>query len=295
MRTRVASHGGSVLPVSDHLPGQPTSLPEVPLVRSWQKYVAEFLGTLILVFVGSVAILSTQVGGDARILGIAFGFGIALLAGLYAFGEVSGGHFNPIVSLGMFLDRRLSALDTIWYWIAQFLGAIAASLLILVLWADRDAVKATATTSASDARGFFLELIFSALFVAVILQVTRSDRYGASALVAIPLTLFAIHVALIPFTGSSVNPARTFGPDLVGATGWSDIWIYLLAPPAGAIIGWAVHMVTVRGDTSLRDDLSRAAGDMRKVEFDDIRQGPGQVPPPPSPDEPQNPQGPGQV
>jgi aquaporin Z len=276
MRTRVASHGGSVLPVSDHLPGQPTSLPEVPLVRSWQKYVAEFLGTLILVFVGSVAILSTQVGGDARILGIAFGFGIALLAGLYAFGEVSGGHFNPIVSLGMFLDRRLSALDTIWYWIAQFLGAIAASLLILVLWADRDAVKATATTSASDARGFFLELIFSALF-------------------AIPLTLFAIHVALIPFTGSSVNPARTFGPDLVGATGWSDIWIYLLAPPAGAIIGWAVHMVTVRGDTSLRDDLSRAAGDMRKVEFDDIRQGPGQVPPPPSPDEPQKPQGPGQV
>jgi aquaporin Z len=262
-------------------------------VKSWQKYVAEFLGTLILVFGGSVAILSSS-GSDAR-LGIAFGFGISLLAGLYAFGEVSGGHFNPIVSLGMFLDRRLSALDTIWYWISQFLGAIAASLLVLVLWADRDAVKATATTSSSDARAFFLELIFSAIFVAVILQVTRSDRYGASALVAIPLTLFTIHVALVPLTGSSVNPARTFGPDLVGATGWSDIWIYLLAPPAGAIIGWAVHMVTVRGDTSLRDDLARAAGDMRRVEFDDVRQGPGQVPPPPSPDEPENPAGPGQV
>jgi len=260
-------------------------------MKSWQKYVAEFLGTLILVFGGSVAILSNSAGD----LGVAFGFGLALLAGLYAFGEVSGGHFNPIVSLAMFLDRRLSALDTIWYWIAQFLGAICASLLILVLWASRDDVAKTATRSSSDARAFFLELIFSAIFVAVILQVTRSDRYGPSALLAIPLTLFTIHVALIPLTGASVNPARTFGPDLVGATGWSDIWIYLLAPPAGAIIGWAIHMVTVRGDTSLREDLGRAAGDFRKVEFSDVRQGPGQVPPPPSPDEPDNPQGPGQV
>jgi aquaporin Z len=260
-------------------------------MKSWQKYVAEFLGTLILVFGGSVAILSNSAGD----LGIAFGFGLALLAGLYAFGEVSGGHFNPIVSLAMFLDRRLSALDTIWYWIAQFLGAICASLLILILWASRDDVAKTATRSSSDARAFFLELIFSAIFVAVILQVTRSDRYGPSALLAIPLTLFTIHVALIPLTGASVNPARTFGPDLVGATGWSDIWIYLLAPPAGAIIGWAIHMVTVRGDTSLREDLGRAAGDFRKVEFSDVRQGPGQVPSPPSPDEPDNPQGPGQV
>ena len=260
-------------------------------MKSWQKYVAEFLGTLILVFGGSVAILSNSAGD----LGIAFGFGLALLAGLYAFGEVSGGHFNPIVSLAMFLDRRLSALDTIWYWLAQFLGAICASLLILILWASRDDVAKTATRSSSDARAFFLELIFSAIFVAVILQVTRSDRYGPSALLAIPLTLFTIHVALIPLTGASVNPARTFGPDLVGATGWSDIWIYLLAPPAGAIIGWAIHMVTVRGDTSLREDLGRAAGDFRKVEFSDVRQGPGQVPSPPSPDEPDNPQGPGQV
>jgi aquaporin Z len=257
-------------------------------VKSWQKYAAEVLGTFILVFGGSIAILAN--GGDsAGKIAIAFGFGISLLAGLYAFGEVSGGHFNPIVSLAMFLDRRLSALDTIWYWIAQFVGAIAAALVVLVVYADRDAVKATATTSTSDARAFFLELIFSAIFVVVILQVTRSDRYGPSALLAIPLTLFAIHIALIPFTGSSVNPARTLGPDLVGATAWSDIWIYLLAPPAGAIVGWAVHMVTVRGDTSLRADLARAAGDMRRVDLDQVRQGPGQVPPAPGPDEPANP------
>ena len=265
-------------------------------MKTWQKYVAELLGTFILVFVGSLAILGSGGDSGAR-LAIAFGFGVALLAGLYAFGEVSGGHFNPIVSLAMFLDRRLNALDTIWYWISQLVGAIAASLVILAVYADRDAVKATATRSTSDARAFFLELICSAIFVGVILQVTKSNRYGASALLAIPLTLVAIHVALLPFTGSSVNPARTLGPDLVGATAWSDIWIYLLAPPAGAIIGWAAHMVTVRGDTSLRDDLTRAYGDMRRVEFDEIRQGPGQVPPPPSPAEPDKPPaaGPGQV
>jgi aquaporin Z len=141
-------------------------------MKTWQKYTAELLGTFILVLVGSLAILGS--GGDpsARVA-IAFGFGIALLAGLYAFGEVSGGHFNPIVSLAMFLDRRLSAIDTIWYWIAQFAGAIAASLVILATFADRNAVKATATRSSSDARAFFLELIFSAIFVAVILQVTK--------------------------------------------------------------------------------------------------------------------------
>jgi aquaporin Z len=255
---------------------------EVTVVKPWQKYVAELLGTFVLVFVGSLAILGSS-GDSASRVAIAFGFGIALLAGLYAFGEVSGGHFNPIVSLAMFLDRRLSALDTIWYWIAQFVGAIAAALVILVTYADRDAVKATATRSSADARGFFLELICSAIFVVVILQVTRSDRYGASALIAIPLTLFAIHIALIPFTGSSVNPARTLGPDLVGATAWSDIWIYLLAPPAGAVLGWAAHKITVGGSTSLRGDLARAAGDMRKVDLDDIRQGPGQVPPTPGP------------
>jgi aquaporin Z len=263
-------------------------------LEAWQRYIAEVLGTFVLVFIGSLAILASS-GDSAATVAIAFGFGIALLAGLYAFGEVSGGHFNPIVSLAMFLDRRLSALDAIWYWLAQFVGAIAASLVVLVTFASRDAVRVTATRSSSDVRGFFLELICSAIFVVVILQVTRSDRYGPTALLSIPLTLFTMHLALVPFTGCSLNPARTFGPDLVGWTGWSDIWIYLLAPPAGAIIGWAAHMVTVRGDTSLRADLARAATDMRRVELSDIRRGPGQVPPPPQPSAPKNPSGPGEV
>src|SRR5438552_2841492 len=145
-------------------------------MKSWQKYLAELLGTFVLVFGGSLAILSAVRGGG-DVITIGFGFGIALLAGLYAFGEVSGGHFNPIVSLAMFLDRRLTALETIWYWIAQFVGAIAASVLIWVIYASNSAVDHTTNSSNHDARAFFLELIASAIFVAVILQVTRSDRY----------------------------------------------------------------------------------------------------------------------
>jgi aquaporin Z len=242
-------------------------------MKHWQRYAAELLGTFVLVLGGSLAIL-----GGGGTVGIALGFGLALLAGMYAFGEVSGGHFNPIVSLAMFLDRRLSALETIWYWAAQFVGAILASLLILVTYADPDDVGRTANRTGSDARAFVLEIVTSAIFVAVILQVTRTTKYGATTLIAIPLTLAGIHFMTLGVTSTGVNPARSFAPVLCSGEHWADIWIFLLAPPIGAVAGWVAHMVAVRGDTALMDDLQRAATDMRGVEMGDLRQGPGQVP-----------------
>ena len=214
-------------------------------MKQWQKYVAELLGTFILVFGGSLALVSAA----ANNISVGFGFGLALLAGLYAFGEISGGHFNPIVSLAMFLDRRLTALETIWYWISQFVGAICASLVILATFASTKTVGQTANFSGDDARNFVLEIVLSAILVAVVLQVTRTAKYGATALIAYPLTYSALY----------------FGPAI------------------GAILGWVAHMVTVRGDTTLTDDLVRAATDMRGVEMGDVRQGPGQVPPPEAP------------
>jgi aquaporin Z len=247
-------------------------------MKQWQKYLAELLGTFVLVFGGSLAILS---GGD--ITSVALAFGLSLLAGLYAFGEVSGGHFNPIVSLAMFLDRRLSALETVWYWISQFVGAILASLVILVTFADTDKVGATANRTSSDARAFVLEIVMSAILVAVVLQVTSSGNYRGQALLVYPLTLAAIHFATLGLTSTGVNPARSFAPVLLSGDRWGDIWIFILAPPIGAIVGWVAHMVTVRGDTTLTADLTRAATDMRGVDVGDIRQGPGQVPPPEGP------------
>ena len=224
--------------------------------KKTQTYLAEALGTFALVVIGSFAILSSSAGGSLGIVSIALGFGLALLVGLYAFGEVSGGHYNPAVSLGMFLDRRLSMNDMFGYWVAQVAGAIAASVVVLIAFND-DAVAATTTHSADNWAGIVVELVMTALFVAVILQSTKSERSRGTALLAIPLTLLAIHVAIIPISGSSVNPARSLGPALVG-TDFGDIWIYLIFPPLGAILGWVIHKIVVEGDTNLRDDLEAA-------------------------------------
>lgn len=235
-------------------------------MKDWQKYLAELLGTFILVFTGTTAIVGAFVrtGGLPPLLVAPFAFGLALLAALYAFAEVSGGHFNPAVSLGLFLDRRIGVGDLFGYWIAQFVGATLASLVLLAV-TTKNQVKITATVpSAGDASAFVIELVFTAIFVAVILQSTKSDRFAGSALISIPLTLLAIHFAAIPFSGASVNPARTFGPALVGDV-WKGFWIYMVAPPLGAIIAWLVHTVVVKGDFSLGSDVSNGDGEAQSA------------------------------
>jgi aquaporin Z len=213
---------------------------------NWRRYAGELLGTFVLVLGGTTAIVAAGRANAPVLLVAAFAFGLALLAGLYAFGEVSGGHFNPAVSLAMFLDKRLPADDLIAYWVFQFLGGIFAAVILLIA-TNQDDVASTATKPSSDGTAFLIELVFTTIFVLVILQASRSDVFGSSALVAIPLTLLAVHLAAIPFSGSSVNPARTFGPDLVGNT-WTGIWIYFIAPPLGAALAWAIHAGVVRGE-----------------------------------------------
>lgn len=204
-------------------------------VRTW---LAEVFGTFTLVLVGGLSILAS--GGNVAV--IAFGFGLALLAGLYAFGEVSGGHFNPAVSLAALIDRRISVETAIQYVVAQAGGAVLAGVVILVAQ-NQTAVASTATlpnraTGAGSA--FLLEIFLAAVFVAVILKVTTSDQFGSSALVAIPLTLVAIHMAAAPITGASVNPARSLASALVGSE-YTDFWVYVTAPFIGAVLGWVVY------------------------------------------------------
>jgi len=225
-----------------------------------QKYFAEFFGTFILVFGGTTAIVGAERVGIPVLLAAPFAFGLALMAGLYAFAEVSGGHFNPAVSLGLFLDRRLNARDLVAYWVCQFAGAIFASLILLSITSQHEVASTATRPFTSDASAFVVELVFTAIFVTVILQSSRSERFGGTALIAIPLTLLAIHFAAIPFSGSSVNPARTLGPDLVGNT-WTGVWIYFVAPPLGAVIAWLVHTVVVRGETNIGANLSSGDGE----------------------------------
>jgi aquaporin Z len=208
------------------------------------KYLAETVGTYILVGVGSMAILATGAAAGATgapvVLAIAFAFGLALLAGICAVGDVSGGHFNPAVTLGAFLDKRVDFTDLVGYWIGQIVGALLASLTVLAV-AEQSGVRATYTRLGDGVEaweGFLVEAVLTAVFVLVIL--TAAKRSAATAGVAISLTLTAIHLALIPFTGSSVNPARSLAPGVIGNNA-PDLWVYLVAPLVGAVIGWALY------------------------------------------------------
>ncbi len=209
--------------------------------RTW---LAEVLGTFILVLIGGLSILAS--GGN--VVAISFGFGLALLAGLYAFGEISGGHFNPAVSLGALIDGRISVETFIQYVVAQSGGAVLAGVVILVA-SDQDSVAVTATLPARGVgagSAFLLEILLTAVFVAVILKVTTSDVSGATAFLAISLTLAAIHLAVVPITGASVNPARSLGSALVGAE-FTDFWVYVTAPFIGAGLGWVLHKAVTTG------------------------------------------------
>jgi len=218
---------------------------------SVNKLAAEVLGTYVLVLGGTATILSAAAGGaPSNILIVAFGFGLALMAGLYAFGEVSGGHFNPAVSLAMVLDKRMDPLSMAGYWVAQLVGAVLASLTLLVA-TSTEAVASTMTVFGDGVEAweaFLFETVFTAIFLVVILKVTTSENSGKTAFLGIGLTLTMIHLVLIPFTGTSVNPVRSLGPGIVGGV-WTDQWVYWIAPLVGAALGWALYKLVTSGDT----------------------------------------------
>ena len=202
------------------------------------KYLAEFLGTFILVLLGTMGILAVGgAGGAAEIVAIAFAFGLALLASIWAVGHVSGGHYNPAVTLAMVLDGRTSFGDAIGYWIGQFAGAGVASLVVMAA-SSRGDVGGTVTGYETLSTGIIAEIALTTIFVWVILSVTTRGTNHAPA--AIALTLVGVHLAGIPFSGSSVNPARSFGPAVVAGE-VSQLWVYIVFPLVGGIVAWALY------------------------------------------------------
>lgn len=213
--------------------------------ESTRAFVAEFLGSFTLLAVGGLSIIAS--GGD--LVALSLGFGLALLAGLYAFGEVSGGHYNPAVSLAMLIDNRLTTSQFIQYIVAQTAGASLAGVVLLAA-SNQDTVAGTVTRinpAVSTGGAFLLELVATAVFVAVILKVTRSEGNAGTVMLSIALTLVAIHLALATLTGASVNPARSFGSALVGAE-FADFWLYIVAPLLGAGFGWVLYRLTDSGN-----------------------------------------------
>lgn len=212
-----------------------------------RKYLAELVGTFILVVIGSMSIVAAGAMSAPVLVVVPFGFGLGLFAAIQSAGYVSGGHFNPAVTLGALLDRRIDAMNAVGYVVAQVIGAIAASGAVLLI-ANQAAVKSTASSFPADKgiNAFAVEVLLTAIFLLVILTVTK--RAPNHAAFAIPLTLMVIHFAGIPFSGASVNPARSLAPALVGGS-LDDIIIWIAGPLVGAIIGWATYRALEDGST----------------------------------------------
>jgi aquaporin Z len=204
-----------------------------------RRLIAEAIGTFILVGVGSLTIVAATMANAPVLVVVPFGFGLGLLAAIHVSAHVSGGHYNPAVTLGALLDRRIDPMNALGYVVAQVIGAVAASAVVLVI-SSQTAVLGTRNlpgANVSDLQAFVNEVVLTAIFLAVILTSTR--RTEATASFAIPLTLVVIHFAGIPISGASVNPARSLGPALVGGD-LTSIWIYLVAPFVGAVVGWGI-------------------------------------------------------
>ena len=205
------------------------------------KALAELLGTFILVALGSMGILAVGgANGPAELIAIALAFGMALLMGIWALGHISGAHYNPAVTLAFLLNREMTLSDAIGYWIGQFAGATVASL---VVWAasSRLAVAGTATTYDDFQTALIVEILLTAVFVWTILVVVK--RGGNAAPLAISMALVGVHLAGIPFSGASVNPARSFGPAVVGGEFVDQLGLYIVAPLIGAVLAWALYRI----------------------------------------------------
>jgi aquaporin Z len=215
-----------------------------------RTYLAEMLGTFLFMMIGygSVAAVGAAGTPTSGLLVVPFSFGFGLLAAIFAFGHISGGHFNPAVTIAMVLDRRTTPADAFGYIIAQVIGAIGAAAVVL-LAVSQAAVTAGITKpgqGVSDVGALILETTFTAIFILVIL--TASKHAGALAAVVIPLTLLAIHFATATLSGASVNPARSIGSAVIGGD-LSALWIYLVGPIVGGIIGWGIYRV-MEGDAT---------------------------------------------
>ncbi|HEU5211489.1 MAG TPA: aquaporin [Gaiellaceae bacterium] len=226
------------------------------------RLAAEALGTFLFLFFGfnAIAVASDLGGGSISTLGVAFAFGLGLAMAIAGLGHISGGHFNPAVSLGLAVGRRFPPREVISYWMAQLAGAVVAVLAIAAVYSGHalDALTTAPAARISDGGAFLLEGVVTALFVVVITTVATDDRApwkGVMAPLVIGLFIFTAADAVGPASGGSFNPARSLAPAIFSAN-FGPIWIYLLAPLLGGAVGGAVSVVfgrsPVHEPTSIR-------------------------------------------
>ncbi len=242
-------------------------------MRDRRIVAAEALGTFVLVFggVGSAVIAGKVIGP----LGVAFAFGLSLLAMAYAIGPISGCHINPAVTVGLLVSKRVTMADAIQYWIGQVIGAVVAAFVLFVVIKSR-----TGGYDLSDngfgANGYgshspdgyplggalIIEIVLTALLVFTVLSAT--DRIANVAFAGIPigLVLTLIHLVGIPVDNTSVNPARSLGPALfVGGWALEQLWLFIVAPVIGAVVGAVLHGFLFTGAAPIPAEESAVAAE----------------------------------
>ena len=228
-----------------------------------KKYFAEFFGTFWLVLGGCGAAVLAAAFPELGIgfAGVALAFGLTVLTMAFAVGHISGGHFNPAVSLGLFVGGRFNGKDLLPYIAAQVIGAIAAAAVLYCIASGKAGFDAAASGFASNGYGehspggynltsaLIIEIVMTAFFLIVIMGATDKRAPAGFAPIAIGLCLTLIHLVTIPVTNTSVNPARSTGVALFQG-GWAigQLWLVWLAPLIGGAIGAGIYRCLLSGD-----------------------------------------------
>lgn len=232
------------------------------IVSDMKKLAAEFLGTFWLVFggCGSAVLAAGFPELGIGFVGVALAFGLTVLTMAYAVGHISGGHFNPAVTVGLWAGKRFAAKDIIPYWAAQILGAIVGSAVLYVIAsgaADFDLAGGFASNGYGEhspggyglAAALVAEVVLTFVFLMIILGATDGRAPAGFAPIAIGLGLTLIHLISIPVTNTSVNPARSTGPALfVGGWALQQLWLFWVAPMVGALLAGFAHRVFFASD-----------------------------------------------
>ena len=211
-----------------------------------KKYLAEMVGTMVLVLLGCGTAVSLNCGADTTsVVGTAMAFGLAVVAMAYTIGGTSGCHINPAITLGCLISKRISGKDAVMYMIFQVIGAFIGSAILYALVATSpEAVQKVATganqcqAGVSTVTGLIAEIVLTCIFVLVVLG-TTDEKKGAGnfAGLAIGLSLILIHFVGIHYTGTSVNPARSIAPAVFeGGQALSDLWIFIVGPFIGGAL-----------------------------------------------------------
>lgn len=206
-----------------------------------KKYTAEFIGTFILIFAGTgCVVVNEQLGGHLGLTGIAMVWGFAIIALIYAFGDISGTHLNPAVTVSFAVDKRFEWKEVPAYLIAQFAGALSASLLLHFLFPENKTLGIT-QPSGSETQAFIMEAVMTFILMLVILRVSvGAKEKGITAGIAIGGTVWFLVLFGGPVCGTGLNPTRSIAPAIVTGN-FQSLWLYIAAPFAGALTAVFVH------------------------------------------------------